>query len=464
MKVTLIIPHVGRKSVNEYVRTWQMEPLPIATLAGLTPRDVEMRFFDERIEDIDFDDPTNLVGINVEAYTAKRAYEIAAEYRKRGVHTILGGYHVMLMPHEALQYADSILAGYAEGVWETVLRDAEHGRLKRRYDSIPLSEIEFTLPRRDILQSNKYLPISCVETGRGCPFACNFCSIAAATHSQFKARPVDLIVQDIKSLKHKTVFFVDDNIVGNFKHAKTLLRALIPLKIKWMGQGSLNVARDEEMLQLMADSGCIGILVGFESLKQESLRLMDKDFMTTIEDTPEFIRRLHAHGLAIYGTFIFGYETDTPEDFAQTVDFAIKHGIFMGAFNHLMPFPGTPLYRQFEREGRLISDAWWLEPDYRFNDVPFTPKHVSREDVRRVCLKARRKFYSIPSIIKRARNVRGNLNSIAKIWGYVFLNSMLRKEIGEKDGLPLGNSNERPTPLQEVTHGDTIPVRIGTGT
>lgn len=449
MKTTLIIPHVGRKSAEKYVRTWQMEPLPIATLAGLTPPDVELRFFDERLEPINFDDPTDLVGINVEAYTAKRAYEIAAEYHRRGVPTILGGYHVMLMPEEACQYADSILPGYAEGVWEQVIRDAENGQLKSRYEPLPMSEIIFALPRRDILQGREYLAINCVETGRGCTFNCNFCSIAAANHSRFAPRPIDLILRDVASLNHRTVFFVDDNIVGNFKHAKALLKELIPLKIRWMSQGSLNVAHDEEMLGLMADSGCLGILVGFESLKPQSLHLMNKGFMTTMGDPGVLIDRLHAHGIAIYGTFIYGYESDTEEDFERTVDFAIKHGIFMGAFNHLMPFPGTPLYQQFRSEGKLVSDAWWLEPDFRFNDVPFYPGHTSREEIREVCLRARKRFYSLPSILKRATNVRGNLNSIAKITGYATLNTMLRQEIDEKNALPLGNENRRPTPMRK---------------
>ncbi|NTW14492.1 MAG: B12-binding domain-containing radical SAM protein [Candidatus Moranbacteria bacterium] len=458
MKITLIVPQVGRKSVDKYVRTWQMEPLPIATLAGLTPQEVEIRFFDERVETIDFDDPTDLVGINVETYTAKRSYEIAAEYRKRNVPTILGGYHVMLMPHEAGRYADSILTGYAEGVWEQVLKDAETGRLLPRYDPLPLSEIEFSLPRREILEGKPYLAVSCVETGRGCTFNCNFCSIAAATCSQFVLRPIDLVLRDIETLKHRTIFFVDDNIVGNFKHTKELLRALIPLKIKWMSQGSLNVAQDEEMLRLMADSGCLGILVGFESLKQESLRLMDKGFMTAMGDVGKSIDRLHAYGIGIYGTFIFGYESDTEEDFERTVDFAIEHGIFMGAFNHLMPFPGTPLYKRLESEGRLTSEAWWLEPGFRFNDVPFHPKHVTGEEIREICLRARRRFYGIPSILKRARNISGNLNSFAKIGGYVTLNAMLRKEIGEKNGLPLGNFDECPMPIREVTHVGAVPL------
>lgn len=439
-----------------------MEPLPIATVAGLTPADVELRYFDERIEPIDFDEPTDLVGVSVETYTAKRSYEIAAEYRKRGVQTVLGGYHVMLLPNEAQQYADSIVTGYAEGVWDQVIRDAEKGFLKPRYTSQAVTNVKFGMPRRDIFRGKPYFGVHCVETGRGCPFRCNFCSIMTVTQSRHVARPIDTIIKDVSSLENKTVFFVDDNIVGNFNHVKALLRELIPLKIRWVSQGSLNVAKDEELLQLMAESGCLGILVGFESLKPETLRRMDKGFMTTMGDIKPLVDRLHQYGIAIYGTFIYGYDTDSVQDFEQTVETAIDCGIFMAAFNHLVPFPGTPLYHDLRQKGQLADDAWWLDPNFRFNDVPFFPEHISREEVREVCLRSRRRFYGLNSILRRAwNNRRGNLNSFTKMWAYVMINALLRKEIRQKDGLPLGNLNHRPIPITEVLPHELVQLPAG---
>ena len=217
MKVTFITPHVGRKSASEYVRTWQMEPLPIATLAGLTPDDVEIAYYDERVERVDFDAPTDLAAITVETYTAKRAYEIAREYHERGIPTVLGGYHVTLVPEEAAQYADSIVVGFAEPLWETVVRDCERGAMKRRYTQDRSVPYEYVMPRRDIFGKRPYFELSCIETGRGCPLRCNFCSIAAATSSTYNARPVSGIVGDIERLKHRNVFFVEDNFVGNLK-------------------------------------------------------------------------------------------------------------------------------------------------------------------------------------------------------------------------------------------------------
>jgi radical SAM superfamily enzyme YgiQ (UPF0313 family) len=447
VKITFITPHVGRKSSKEYVRTWQMEPLPIATLAGLTPRDVEIAYYDERVERIDFDAPTDLAAITVETYTAKRAYEIAAEYHRRGIKTVLGGYHVTLLPDEAQGYADSIVVGYAEPLWEQVVRDAERGALARRYTQNKAQPYEYGVPRRDIFQGKPYFKLSCLETGRGCPLNCNFCSIAAATSSHYNGRSIDSIVAEIATLKNRNIFFVDDNFVGNLKHARELCRALIPLKINWVGQGTLNMARDEKLLEIMAESGCAGVLIGFESLRHDTLRLMDKKLNVVMGDYQKLIDRLHSHGIGLYGTFIFGYDSESAEDTIRTAEAAIDFGLFIAAFNHLLPFPGTPLYQQFRREGKLTDEQWWLSPTFRFGDVPFNPKNMTAQELHELCLKARRRFYSLPGMILRSANIKGNATTLRKAAAFWGINALLRKEIGQKDGLPLGNEPVRPVPL-----------------
>ena len=448
MKVTLITPHVGRKRADEYVHTWQMEPLPIATLAGITPPDVEVAYFDERVEPIDFDDPTDLVGITIETYTAKRAYEIAAEYARRGVRTILGGYHAMLVPDEVARYGDSVLVGYAEPLWERVLRDAERGRLEPRYVQDRREPYAFGMPRRDLFAGKPYFELSCVETGRGCPLHCSFCSIAAATASTFLPRPIESIVAELETLGNRTVFFVDDNFVSNHKRARELCRELIPLGLKWVGQGTLTMARDERLLALMAESGCVGMLIGFESLDPRTLLAMRKKVNTVLGEYPALIERIHAHGISIYGTFIFGYDVETPADGMRTVDAAIRLGLGIGAFNHLLPFPGTPLYEELLAEGRLTEPEWWLSPTYRYGDIAFRPRTMSGDELHELCLRARRKFYGYGSIARRLAR-RGNRWPPRKAAAVAGINLLLRKEIDQKDGLPLGDEPVRPVPRAE---------------
>lgn len=450
MKVLFVTPQVGRKTSGEYVRTWQMEPLPIATLVALTPDDVDITYVDERLgEQVNFEERYDLVAIPVETYTAKRAYEISTAFCRRGIQTILGGYHVTLIPEEARLYATSICKRNAEGVWSEIIRDAKAGRLKPVYEQSPDVSYQFVVPNRSIFGSRDYFKLSCVETGRGCPLRCNFCSIMAATNSTYITRSIDSIIADIASLKNKNVFFVEDNFVGNIRHIKQLLKEVAAMKIRWVGQGTLNMARDEELLGLMCESGCMGVLIGFESFSHETLRLMDKKINIKMGNYAELIKKLHGYGIALYGTFVFGYDSETLESIDETAKRAVDLGLFMAAFNHLVPFPGTPLYHQFVREGRMKNEKWWLDPEFRFGEVPFRPKNMTAEQLHVQCIKARRTFYSYSAIAKRGlTNIAGNCGSVKKLAAFACINYLLRKEIGEKDGLPLGNEQTVPWPIR----------------
>lgn len=452
MKVTFVVPHIGRKNKKEYVRTWQMEPLAFAMLAGITPPDVEIKLYDERLEDIDFDDPTDLVGINVETYTAKRGYEISAEFRKRGVPVVFGGYQAALIPDEVSHYGDSVVVGPAEGAWEELLGDLKTvGKLKPFYKRLQDQPMRFAMPRRDIFESKPYFNIACVETGRGCPLRCNFCSIAAATKSTFIRRPIPEIVQEIEFSGRKDIFFVDDNIIGSIRTAKELFRALKPLNIRWVSQGTVNMAKDDELLSLMVESGCKGVLIGFESFKESTLRLMDKGVNIVIGDYEKAVAKIHGYGLGIYGTFIFGYDTETLEDIQYTTERAIEMKLYIGAFNHLLPLPGTPLYREFEEAGKLRYKKWWLSPEFRYNEIPFNPKNCTHEELRKACFEARKKFYGFPAILRRF-NPSVVLSSAKMTATYFGLNLLLKKEIDQKNDLPLGNEPYEPVPIEEVAY------------
>jgi radical SAM superfamily enzyme YgiQ (UPF0313 family) len=449
MKVLFITPQVGRKEDGGYVRTWQMEPLPIATLVALTPKDVDVTFIDERLgEEIDFEESYDLVAIAVETYTAKRAYEISAEFCRRGTPVILGGYHVSLIPEEACLYATSICIGGAEGVWAEIIGDARKKTLKPVYEEPSGCLSPFVIPDRSIFGSRKYFEISCIETGRGCPHHCNFCSIAKVSKSTYRQRSIDSILVEISDLANKNIFFVEDNLVGNVKHFKIMLRELTAMKIRWVGQGTLTMARDEELLGLMRDSGCMGILIGFESLNHETLHLMKKQMNIKVGNYEDLIRRLHSFGIALYGTFVFGYDSETKENIRDTAKKAIDLGLFLGALNHLVPFPGTPLYQQFVQEGRMRNNKWWLDPGYRFGDVSFYPKNMTPDELRDACIEARKMFYSYRSIASRGlSNISGNCSSLKKTAIYAYVNYLSRKEIDQRVGLPLGNESYVPKPI-----------------
>ncbi len=283
MKLTIIHPCIGRHAGDRsYIRTWQMEPLPAAALAGLTPRDVDVRFYDDRMEEIPFDEPSDLVAISVETYTAKRAYQIASEYRRRKIPVVMGGFHASLVPQEVEKYAEAVVIGEAESIWPKVIDDARHGRLDKIYRQEGRPSLAGMKPDRTILRGKKYLPIGLVEAGRGCHFKCEFCAVQTVFGASQTRRPVDDILREIETVKHekKLFFFVDDNITSNLDQAKEFFRALIPIKIRWVSQASINAAHDEEFLDLLVRSGCMGVLIGFESLNPDNLKEMNKSFNT----------------------------------------------------------------------------------------------------------------------------------------------------------------------------------------
>lgn len=442
MKLTLIKPNIGRREHSLYVDEGRMEPLQLGILAALTPPGIEVVMYDDRMETIPYDEPTDLVAITVETFTARRAYEISAEFRRRGVKTIMGGMHAMLIPEEVMEHCDSVIVGDAEPVWETMLNDLRKGELKPRYDVIqPTCPQINVITRRDIFEGKGYLPITLLQFSRGCSHKCSFCASSVYFKAHHYCRPVEDVIREIKSQKRRLLFFVDDNIVCDHAKAKELFRALIPLKIRWVSQGSMDMLHDEELMRLMVKSGCLGLVIGFESISPESVSEMNKG--TNKKGSSEMykweIEQLRKWGLQTWAAFTVGHDSDTVESIRATCDFAIKNKFTFAAYNILMPYPNTPLYEKLEREGRLLYDGkWWLHEEYRFNYASIIPKNMTADELTEISFDCRKRFNSVGSIIKRALEPHTNLRTPYRFMTYLVYNPLFRKEVFKKQGMRFG--------------------------
>ncbi|OGV43288.1 MAG: hypothetical protein A2X46_06520 [Lentisphaerae bacterium GWF2_57_35] len=437
MKITFIRPNMMNGVAGD-----ALEPLVFALLSGVTPDDVECNLYDERIESIPFDEPTDLVAMTVDTFSARRSYQIAGHFHRKKIPVVMGGYHPTLCPEEALSFATSIVVGDGEEVWPDVVEDAKQNALKRVYKS-PFPSLAGLRVDRRLLAGKKYRPLKLVQFGRGCPHTCDFCSIHAFYDRQTRQRPVSEVVGEIEHLGRNFIFFTDDNLFSNRAAAKDLMRALKSMNIHWTCQASLDIGEDHDLLQQMAASGCISVTVGFESLNPDNLALMRKSWNQAYGRYEDLISRFYDHGIMIYGTFIFGYDNDTPDCFRRSVEFAIRSRLFLANFNPLTPTPGTPLYARLQKEQRLILDPWWLSADYRYGESMFYPAGMTADQLAEGCYWARTEFNKYGSIFARALNRSANMRSLYHGGIYLAANLVSRKEIHRKQGEPLG----APEPL-----------------
>lgn len=449
MRITLVMPNLGRPEGGRYVDEGSMEPLPLAVLAGLTPPDVECVLHDDRLEEIPYDAPTDLVALSVEIYTARRAYEIAAEYRRRGVPVVMGGVHPTLVPDEALEHADAVCTGDAESVWGALVADARAGRLRRRYDGRPgVAQAGGVRPRRELYAGKPYLPITLLQFSRGCRYACTFCAISSYFGRRHFVRPTREVLEEIGDAGRRLLFFVDDNLLSDHAAAKAFLRELVPLKVRWVSQGSIDMTDDPELMELLEASGCVGNVIGFESLDRTNLRAMAKGPALRSRgrggpaDWDRYARAveiLRRHHLQTWAAFTLGHDHDTPASIGETCDFALANKFCFAAFNILMPYPGTPLYDRLAEEGRLLfGGKWWLHADYRFNHAAFRPARMSPDELTEACWEARRRWNTPGSVLSRMLDFRTHLSSPARALVYLAYNPLYRKETLKKQGLRLG--------------------------
>lgn len=382
--------------------------LAIPTLAALTPEKHEIRIFDENIEAVDFNWGADLAGITVRTMFAGRAYRLAEKFRQHGVRTVLGGIHPSMCPDEALQYCDSVVVGEAENIWSTVLRDAETGELKRIYRAKGFAELHNSpVAARTALSMERYFS-DVVQTTKGCPFSCEFCSVHAFDGQQIRSRSVQQVIREIQEInnspsaykKKKAIFFADDNIIANRKFARELFLALKECDINWMCQASINIFREDELLTLMRASGCGAIFIGFESLSQKNLASMNKGVNRKFA-YEKAIEKIQSHGILVHSSFIVGYDDDSAASFDELIQFIQDNHLLVPLLNILTPFPGTKLFKRFEKEKRILHKDW---DKYDTKHVVFSPASLSAAELLAGYRRILREVYSFDSILRKLKH------------------------------------------------------------
>jgi radical SAM superfamily enzyme YgiQ (UPF0313 family) len=407
MNILLIFPRIEHGATTYSDKgSWSsiLFGYPIITLphlAGITPPQHTVKIVNENYEDINFDEPADLIGITSYTMTAPRVYEIADEFRRRGKKVVLGGYHPTAMPQEAIQHADSVVLGEAELTWPELIHDAEKGVLKQFYGPNPDFDMAAIPPiRRDLIRQNPL--IGAVQSTRGCPNQCEFCAIASFCQHAVKQRPIKNVVEEIQQMPNRIFVIHDPSLTVNPTYSRELFKELIKQKVHkgWVSNGNSNVLGkiDDEFLDLAKKSGCVEWFVGFESVSQEALNGIKKT-VNKVEDFKKTIKRLHKHGMAVQGGIIFGFDQDTPDIFDLTLEKMYEWELDAVEINILTPFPGTPLYDRLEREGRIISKDW---KRYNQVDVVFKPKNMTEKELFEGSRRVAKEFYSTFNVIHRA--------------------------------------------------------------
>jgi radical SAM superfamily enzyme YgiQ (UPF0313 family) len=394
--VELIVPALKTKRMEKGLR---MPQLTLPVLAALTPSDVDVIVTEEEIEDVTFKDRVDLVGISFMTPLAFRAYEIADAYRSRGVKVVLGGIHASAVPEEALRHADAVVIGEAEHVWGPLIEDARADRLKRLYRSGQLSDLaHLPLPRRDLLKKEMTFAPYSLQTTRGCPFGCHFCSVTKFFGGTFRTRPVGEVLREVDVANKRNWIFIDDNVVGSQAYARALFRELISRRIHWVGQSTTLLAGNKELLKLAVQSGCRGLFIGFESLNERNLKMVNKGF-NKVKDYETSLKVFHDHGLLVCASFAFGFDGDDERVFEKTLEFLNRNKVGVASLTILVPFPGTALFQKLEEEGRILTKDW---SKYDYNHAVFRPKLMSPEVLEEGARWMCREFYSLRSIAARS--------------------------------------------------------------
>jgi radical SAM superfamily enzyme YgiQ (UPF0313 family) len=394
MKLLLVSP--SHKFVKKVLKAIKIPQLALHILASLTPNDVDITVIDEEIREIDFSLDFDLVAVSCMTATANRSYQLSDMYRERGSKVVLGGIHPTILPQEAIQHADAVVIGEAEGCWADVINDFRKGTLQKLYH-VPSPDLsKYPFPRRDFHIDKALFNCVGLLTTRGCPYACEFCSVTDFYGRKIRHRPVSMVVEDIKRSGSKTFLILDDNVTGHPEYSKELFEALIPLGIRWIGQSSISLAKDKEMLKLCRKSGCAALFFGIESVSPSSLTGMKKS-LKSIEETEEAIKSIQDNGIAFHPSIILGFDTDTKAIFDDTLEFLARTKLPTMALHVLTPYPGTRIYQRFRDQGRIISQDW---SHYDHSTVVFQPKNMTPQELAEGHYYVQSEFYSFSSILR----------------------------------------------------------------
>jgi radical SAM superfamily enzyme YgiQ (UPF0313 family) len=377
--------------------------LTIPYLAALTPADWDVAFADDNYGEVRTDQPADLVGISVNTMSAVRAYALADAFRARGVPVVLGGWHVTFCPDEAGAHADAVVVGEADDVWQRVLADAARGALAPQYVSRNDTDLaRYPSVRRDLLAGRRYATLNLVQATRGCPYRCSFCSVTTV-NPKYRRRPVADVVRELAGLPGRRAFFIDDNLFVHRAYTRELFEAMIPLGKRWIGEASIDLADDPELLDLAVRSGMRGLLVGFESVVPGSIREMNKHRTNAAERYRAQIHALQRRGVGVMAMFTFGFDHDTPDVFDRTLAFCEESDLFCASFGVLTPFPGTPVFQRLEAEGRIRTRDWRLyDLQHLVHDLPGWAPGALEAGVRRL----EERFYAPAAMARRTLRLR----------------------------------------------------------
>lgn len=377
-------------------------PLALPMLAAVTPKQHESIMIDENYQNINFDFECDIVGISVITSAATRAYQIADNFRKRNVPVVLGGCHPSILPKEAKQHADSVVIGEAEEIWPKLLKDFEEGKLKPFYHPTnPVDLKNIPSPKRDIIKRSFFAAPA--QLSRGCPYGCKFCFLTNSIHGQIhRNRPVDYVVDEIKSITQKLIIFYDPSLTIDAEYTKTLFKALKGLNKKFICLGNVDVlGNDDELLMLAKEAGCIQWHIGFESVSQPVLEKVGKK-TNKVENYLKTVKKIHKYGMNVHGFFMFGLDGDDSSVFDETLKFIMESQLDSVDLSTLIPFPGTPLYEELSKQGRILTKDW---SKYRFQkNIVFKPKILSEAELLAGVIKIFKNYYSSKNVVKRFSN------------------------------------------------------------